>query len=292
MRCTKSSVRRRDTLHDVNQRPANPATSATQEQVGQGAVTWRQRLRSWRNSLGLSLSQRLRASRGEFRERPCGRLVRVDARIDGRIQALQRRYAMRFESTLNARTSLNNYAYLELLDRAFDAAGETAPRPGRLTDVGCASFWYAAALHAFFRPGELAGFEIEGYRRFWNGHTRADYARGYAGALPGGRFVAADYGSVDAPADLISCWYPFLTAAPLLAWGLPLKLLKPVELFESIGRNLVPGGAVLLVNHGQREAALAAGHAERVGLHRQWIWAEADPLVPRLEPPVASYWRR
>ena len=58
---------------------------------------------------------------------------------------------------------------------------------------GCASFWYAAALEAFFRPRALVGVDVEGYRLFKDGRTRSDYAAGYVGQRPNARFVVADY---------------------------------------------------------------------------------------------------
>ena len=62
-----------------------------------------------------------------------------------------------------------------------------------LCDVGCASFWYAAALEAFFRPRAMVGVDVEGYRLFKDGRTRSDYAAGYVGQRPNARFVVADY---------------------------------------------------------------------------------------------------
>ena len=85
---------------------------------------------------------------------------------------------------MNAATSVNNYEYLDLLDRGWADSGLPRPEGGAVCDVGCASFWYAAALQAFFRPGQLVGVEVEGHRLFRNGHPDR-LCRGLFGAAAG-----------------------------------------------------------------------------------------------------------
>ena len=89
----------------------------------------------------------------------------------------------------------------------------------------------------------------------------------------------------------ISCWFPFVTAHSLLAWGLPLNLLNPENLFARIKVNLRADGGFLMVNHGAAEAQIAADLCEAAGLLRVWRWSEPEPLRARLEPPTLSYWR-
>jgi len=275
-------------------------------------ISWSQRLRSARNALSLRLSERIRFSLGPRAEVPCLALPASPPARAARIRRLAARYGTAFESLLGATTSLNNYAYLDLLDRAFEAHACPPPHGLDLSDVGCANFWYASALQVFFRPRRLDGYEVEGYRRYLNGRTRWDDARGYAGAWPNTAFHLADYCQIAAPAQLITCWFPFVSAAPLLAWGLPLKLLKPQDLFRRIAANLAPsgssgghpppgeapaggwppGGMLFMVNHGESEAAAATELAQTVGLRRRWVWTESDPLLPRPRKLVASYWQR
>jgi hypothetical protein len=114
-----------------------------------------QRLRSLRHGFWYGVSERMRWSRGTYRERPALELPQLAQEEAQRIAALQRRYQMRFELQLNAATSLRNYEYLDILDRAWQEAGLKPPSGGILCDVGCANFWYVSALQAFFRPASL-----------------------------------------------------------------------------------------------------------------------------------------
>jgi SAM-dependent methyltransferase len=252
--------------------------------------SWLQRLRSLRHRFSYGVSERLRVSRGVFQENPANELPPLPAGQAERVAELQSRYGVRFEATLNAASSLNNYEYLDILDRAWSAG---APAGGLVCDVGCASFYYAAALQAFFRPERLIGVEVEGHRLFKNGHSRADHARGYVSRLPNAEFVIADYATYECAADVITAWYPFLTPQAILAWRLPLSLLRPAALFGRIRRNLNPGGRLLMVNHGPREAEIARSLCEAEGLRPISRGSVVSVLGPhRLEPPTVSIWAR
>jgi len=206
---------------------------------------------------------------------------------------LRTRYQVQFETGMSAETAVNNYEYLDILDRAWCAAGLARPSGGRLSDIGCASFWYAAALDAFFRPERLVGVEVEGYRLFRNGHTRIDYARGYLAAFTDARFVVADYRDLDLPAEIITAWFPFVTPAAILAWRLPLSLLAPEGFFGRVRLNLRPDGWFLLVNHGAHEAAVAQKLCEATGMRCRFRFAEPGILSGhRHNPAMVSIWQR
>jgi len=250
------------------------------------------RLRSWRHAFSFALSRRIRWSRGLYREKPAGQLRRLTPEQEQRVAALRGRYQVQFEQRLGERSSTVNYEYLDILDRAWQASGRAPPRGGVLCDVGCASFWYAAALYAFFRPERLMGVEIEGHRLFRNGRARIDYAAGYVADLPAAEFVVADYTRFDQPADTITAWFPFLTATAILAWRLPLSLLRPESLFARIKHNLKRDGLFVMVNHGPSEADLAAASCGAAGLRPIGRWQDPGVLSSyRLAPPVLSWWQ-
>jgi SAM-dependent methyltransferase len=245
-----------------------------------------------RHSFWYAVSERIRWSRGAFEETPARELCSVDREQSQRIAALRDRYQVQFELRMSAATSLNNYEYLDLLDRGWSGAGIRPPAGGDLCDAGCASFWYAATLQSFFRPDRMVGVEVEGHRLFRDGRTRIDYAAGYLLRLPNARFVVADYTAHREPADLITAWFPFLTPAAILAWRLPLGLLAPDRLFRQIRHNLRPNGLFFMANHGPAEAAMAEELCNAANLCCAARWSEPGVLTRhRLLPPVLSWWR-
>ena len=194
---------------------------------------------------------------------------------------------------MSAATAVNNYEYLDILDRAWTQGALARLSPNTVCDVGCASFWYAAALQAFFSPRELIGVEVEGHRLFRDGRTRIDYASGYLTDLPNARFVVQDYVCYRTQADIITAWFPFVTPAAILAWRLPLSLLRPESLFQQICHNLSPDGLFIMVNHGAAEAEVAARLCSAAGMHRDFQSADVGVLSShRGRPALLSVWRR
>jgi SAM-dependent methyltransferase len=250
------------------------------------------RLRSWRHGFWFGVSRRLRWSRGTHHERPAGELRNLNPGEALRVSDLRGRYQVQFEQTLSRSSSTLNYEYLDILDRAWAHWGRSPPRAGIVCDVGCASFCYAAALHAFFRPQRLIGVEIEGHRLFRDGHARIDYAAGYVANVPNSEFVVADYAAFRQPCDTITAWFPFVTSTAILAWRLPLSLLRPEALFSSIKHNLKPGGLFVMINHGSREAEIASDRCNAVGLRSLGCWQDPGALSSyRSAAPVLSWWQ-
>ncbi|HNV27160.1 MAG TPA: hypothetical protein PKI21_12860, partial [Nitrospira sp.] len=136
-----------------------------------------QRCRSLYHGLWFRLSERIRWSRQPCYETPIGCLSGLAAWQITRIDELRARYHVRFESHYGHHTALANYAYLDLLDQAWAGVNRPVPHGIAVTDVGCASFWYARTLHTFFRPFTLTGVDVEGFRLYPTGHSRYDAAR-------------------------------------------------------------------------------------------------------------------
>lgn len=250
-----------------------------------------QRLTSLRHRFWYGVSERVRWSRGTFHETPSREIPDLTVDEAKRIAALRGRYQMQFETRMNAGTARNNYEYLDILDRAWSAAGLEPPHGGALCDIGCASFWYAEALDTFFRPDSIVGVEVEGHRLFKGGHTRIDYASGYLSSLPHARFVVADYRRVDLPAGIITAWFPFVTETAILAWRLPLSLLDPQAIFRRVHDNLASNGLFVMVNHGEREADMAEKLCDAAGLRRQFRHGEPGILsAHRRSAAILSVW--
>ncbi|NOT23343.1 MAG: hypothetical protein HOP22_11575 [Nitrospiraceae bacterium] len=251
-----------------------------------------QRLRSAYHAVRYRLANNLRWSLGEYRELPAGHLLDLTPEQRSRVAVLQRRYGMKFESYLSADTALRNYDYLDLLDQAWTDWGLVRPSHGIVCDVGCANFWYARTIGAFFRPKRLIGVEVDGYRLYRNGHSRWDYALGYLRGLSHAAFEVEDYVGFRQRADVITAWFPFITSGPLLAWRLPLSLFNPESLIRAILSNLNLNGVFVMVNHHQAEANIAATLCRAVGLNNVGSTYIKRSIRSRQVSPVISCWRR
>ena len=249
-----------------------------------------QRCRSLYHGLWFRLSERIRWSRQPCYETPIGCLSGLAAWQITRIDELRARYHVRFESHYGHHTALANYAYLDLLDQAWAGVKRPVPHGIAVTDVGCASFWYARTLHTFFHPSSLTGVDVEGFRLYPTGHSRYDAARGYIAELPQTSFLVANYCTVESQADVITAWFPFVTPSPVLAWRLPLTLFSPQQLLHRIARNLTTQGVFFMVNQGTEEAAIAARYCRGAGLRLVYQWVHPRPLRARPHPPVTSWW--
>ncbi len=201
-----------------------------------------------------------------------------------------------------------NLALLENLERL--AAGiELPPGPVRAFDVGSGDFHYATALHRFLarhgaaapRPVVLHGCEIDGHGVYRDGHARADHARAHAAlaAADGSvQFTVADAAALLPslpPQDVVTLFFPFLSAYPLLQWGLPLSRWRPRRLLRQVVASLRPGGWLLVGNQTgvefARLRALLAGLP--VACARDVSFAsDLVPDAERTAGQVGSLWRR
>ena len=248
------------------------------------------RVRSGYHRIWYEATQALRWSRGTYRETPLETHHNLTPSQRDRIEELSKIYGMRFELRYPPETSLLNYGYLDLFDRARHSLNWTIPQQQQICDVGSANFAYAAALQAFFQPSQLIGTEVDGHRVYCNGRSRIDYAHGHIQGLPHTQYVVTDYRSFNNSADIITAWFPFVTPKPLLAWRLPLSLFDPAALFATIANNLVVGGTFVMINHSPTEAKVAQSIAETAGLVCRGHYVHDTPLRPRTQPAVLTLW--
>ncbi len=260
------------------------------QQMTRSDITLTDRLRSGYHRIWYEATQVLRWSRGTYREAPITTLGNLTPAQYHRIEELGETYGTRFELSHPPETTLLNYGYLDLLDRARQALKWPIIKNRKICDVGSANFVYAAALQAFFHPSQLTGTEVDGHRLYCNGRSRIDYAQGHIQDLPHTNYVVADYRQYNKPAEIITAWYPFVTPKPLLAWRLPLSLFDPRALFTKIANNLVIGGSFVMVNHSQSEAKIAQNIVEATGLICRGHYVHDTPLRPRTQPAVLTLW--
>ena len=248
-------------------------------------------LHSWLNAWRWAMDRRARQQPKPYRETPAGQLTGLPLPVSRRLSQFRSHYGVAFEQQLNADNALENYVYLDVLHRLRQQSPCWPAVQGRVLDVGCKNFYYAAALAAAFKPAQLTGLELEGHRRYRDGHRRSDYAAFYTGQLGSARYCVGDVCDWREQADLVSCWYPFVFAEVALAWGLPLSAFAPQRFFPALVGAMAPGGLLLVVNQGLAEWQQTAHWLGAQRLHCVARVAVAAPLLPRPAPPVASLWQ-
>ena len=277
-------------------------------------------LRAPANEIAFATRSRLRWSRGpvvlaqEPKQDLFDWLEGAERRDAERVAArLERRYDL---VALRARSTrlfyAENLALLECLEALV--GGDPLPASSevlvRAVDVGCGVFQYATGLRAWLgthgvgtnwdpapRQVVLRGVEIDGYGIYRDGHSRADHGRAHAAlAGPGTDFLVGDFGGLAVPPqDLVTMFYPFLSAYPLLRWGSPISHLRPRRLVKAVARALRPGGWLIIANQTEAEferlGNLLAGLPLQLVRRASW----ATNLVPygeRTLGRIGSLWRR
>lgn len=197
----------------------------------------------------------------------------LDAR---RLSALEERFELsRWEGLCNAQDWRESLYVLDVLT-TYLPSGLPA---GRALDVGSKNGTYLPGL-VTAQPRAWEAVELDAHRRYLWGTTRRAYGERMAGALPDCRFVAGDVRTLEGPWAVVTWFLPFLTEAPLRAWGLPARELAPDALLRHVSSRLVPGGALLVVNQGEEEARLQRELFDRLGLSAQTLGRIESPLSP------------
>ncbi len=98
--------------------------------------------------------------------------------------------------------------------------------------------------------------------------------------------------TLEGPYAVVTWWLPFLTAAPLEAWGLPDRFLAPLELLRHVTERLVPGGVLFIVNQGEAEADLQQRLFAELGLHATALGRIESLLSPFKRPRFGWLFRR
>ncbi len=164
------------------------------------------------------------------------------------------------------------------------------PAPGRALEVGAKNGSMIPAL-ATFTSGGCDAVELDAHRRYLWGSTRRAYGEALASAFPDCRFIAGDVRTLEGPWSLVTWWLPFLSEAPLRAWGLPPRFLEPRALLEHLTRRVAPGGVLFVVNQGEGEAELQAALFRELGLEAERLGPIVSELSPFRLPRFAMRWR-
>lgn len=212
-------------------------------------------LQSKRNRLFWRMREAIRFQRPGYRENGNG-----SAHLDPEAARLCDAYGLAaLQPNLSSAVLEKNLATLWILEQMLDGI----PLPGgplSVLEPGCQDFARLPALRAYLRARNtdpvITGLEVDAYPILHNLHSRADKARYYL-ALPGGHardsFRAGDFFRWCDPAELLLCFYPFVSANPALSWGLPKEFGRPELWIEAFARNLKAGGKLLVVHQGPWE---------------------------------------
>ncbi|MCA8977031.1 MAG: class I SAM-dependent methyltransferase [Planctomycetes bacterium] len=262
------------------------------------------------NELAFALRSRLRWSRG--RPAPAGEpKENLFDWLDGatRDAAADRAVTLETRHELGAlRAASSRLVYAEnlaLLDGLEALSGgqvwPSRDHELRAIDIGSGSFQYATALQRWLagrgRRVRLRGIEIDGHGIYRDGHSRADHATANAAlAGPGVSFEVADFARLEVPPqDVVTMFYPFLSAFSLLRWGSPLSHLQPRRLLRRAVAGVRPGGWLLVANQTELEFERLAGVLAELPvtlLARRSFATDLVPYRARTTGRIGSLWRR
>lgn len=128
----------------------------------------------------------------------------------------------------------------------------------KILEPGCQNFSRLPSLRAYFDQKniqtQITGIELDAFVPLKGFHSLWDHAQYYISLKQdGARFVAADFFKWQESVDLILCFYPFVSAAPALAWGLPASVAGAEHWIAAFCKNLKTDGHVLVVHQGDWE---------------------------------------
>lgn len=212
-------------------------------------------LQSKRNRLFWRLRETLRFQRPGYRENGT-----VSAHLDPAAEHLAERYRLTaIQRNLTSAVYVKNLATLWILEQMLNKQKLPAG-PCSVLEPGCQDFARLPALRAYLHQRgtqpTITGLEVDAYPILHNLHSRADKAHYYLSLSPAhsrDRFVAGDFFRWNEAADLVFCFYPFVSANPALSWGLPKEFGQPEQWVEAFARNLKTGGKLLVVHQGDWE---------------------------------------
>lgn len=153
-------------------------------------------------------------------------------------------------------TSARNLSTLWYLDHMLKDI--SWPSSLTLVEPGCQDFARLPAWRSFFKKqnvqAHIHGIEVDPFPVLSNLHSRWDKAQYYISLeKDGAHYEAGDFFKYPHQADVIFCFYPFVSKNPALAWGLPAEFASPQKWIESFVRVLKPGGYVLVGHQGDWE---------------------------------------
>ena len=246
--------------------PAPPTRSSISELLSRLSLSARDAL-SWSPKASLPGPSSLEAGAGRARDPHAASRA---------IEQLSHRYPLEALTRVCGASELaESLAALEFLARWLP---QDLPA-GRGLDVGARNAANLGGLVLAWPHGWDA-VERDAHRRYWNGRTRRAAGEAMAGAFPGCQYIAADVRSLGETYSLVTWFLPFVTEAPLRAWGLPDALFDPPDVLRHVWGRVAPGGVLLVGNQGEGEAAVQGGLFEQAGIGAEALGRVESELSP------------
>ncbi len=211
-------------------------------------------LHSAKNRILWNLRSRLRFRRDGYKETGIEGLSLSSAELE-----LESSYQFAsYRDYLSAQNYRKNLWTLWVLQRTLAPHLRGHGGMAEILEPGCQDFSRLPALRSFFRKqeisGRITGLELDPFPVLHDFHSRWDKAKYYLNLEKSeDRYFDADFFRWRESADLICCFYPFVSTHPALAWGIPAAFGNPVPWLEGFTRNLKSGGLLLVVHQGEWE---------------------------------------
>ncbi len=210
---------------------------------------------SVRNELFLKMRSKLRFSRRGYGE------VGTEGEEDTILERdLVRQYSFAvLKKNLNPLQWKRNLATLWLLNTFAKWPEVSLDGRAPFLEVGCQDFSRLPALKFFFKSqiAEVAfhGLELDPFPVLSDLHSRWDRAHYYIslGTQTQDQFFAGDFFTWSQKTKGLICFFPFVTAAPAVSWGLPERCGDVQKWVAGIERCLDDGGFLFVVHQGREE---------------------------------------
>ncbi len=215
---------------------------------------------SRQNAVFFALREFVRSGAGEYKELAEDKELELSDELEARYKVLLSKYPRLQHAHDNATAQRFSeiLTYSDYLDRLNTDINLPKTEALHWIDVGCKNWAYVDAIDAYCNvkqniPYQLSGVEVDGYRRYVDGHNRKEYAETYIKQIPNAAFYAQSIMTFTQHADVITCFFPFVFEDPCLHWGLPLSQFQPQIFLNHLLSLLKPGGVLIIINQDHDE---------------------------------------
>lgn len=171
------------------------------------------------------------------------------------------------DEDLLSRNIQENLYTTDVLNQVFE---KKTSEKTKILDIGSKNWFYAKGEYEFFnsfcKNFEIDGIELDAYRLYSNFFSRYEVAQYHIKELKNTNYIAGNLLDLNKNYDYIIWLLPFITKAPLKAWGLPKRFFCPTKLLKHAYNLLNRNGQMLIVNQGEEEAQIQKSLLEKLNI--------------------------